>query len=367
MTGISHTAPYPDETKHPMKKGFTQDISQKQEDTLSPVTFTERLLRAKYGIAGFTEGKHTAESLTKSTLRYILNTYYDKILSDVTSTDINNADDDRTLFGGETNDLITRDIQELRGDLNRSLLQLANRLRSVLLENTYRSLKEEEAKIRRQDTSFTVETARFVKHGIRENTVIIVGETDKYSQSELVNLTEEFTFVSDEITTQNGIVVTDSNTDDEIHEKIRNSPGLHEFTAEKYVKLLRLYIDDPVTTVDESSCDGFQLTTLGYNLPIELIVCVEKTEGEIGEKAYPLLPWYGTVSCPCELQDGEIHNRQLCRHEMYALLQQRNHELIIDQHNVVDQECKRFINAHENSIFKQSVIDTTQTVMEELP
>lgn len=370
MNAKSRATTYPAECHHPEKKVFERDVSTGYGDSLSPLTFTERLLRAKYGNAGFNESTHTAESLTKKTLRYVLNTYFDRIIENITTAEIPCGENTEYALQGshESNEykaLIEQDLDEVQQDFNQALLQLANKLETVLLDKTYKALKEEEAVIRKRESTFKLQPVRIVQDGIRENTVAI--STSTHKQYELLEKTSELTTASDELTGETDLVVTDSGTLNRFKREIRNSDELQEIKVEEYTELLELYTDDPVKTIGESMLTGVNLTDIGFTVPMEVIICVEETENTTGQNVYPLVPWYGTVSCTCELHQEKDTARQLCRHELYALSQQRDDAFIVDQHNVIDQRCKRLINPYENKVFRNDVMGTPQTLMESLP
>lgn len=64
-----------------------------------------------------------------------------------------------------------------------------------------------------------------------------------------------------------------------------------------------------------SELSGKSIGELGYNLPIDLMVCESSDSGNM----YPFLPWFGATVCTCGYKHGNPVST-LCKHELAALI-----------------------------------------------
>lgn len=396
---------YPDEAPHPSDETHNTRLRDPQTgEPLLEVTYLQQLLRARYATAGLTR---TLDSTGENINELVTDHVNEKITNSIDSSDIttNLSVSDkaaRTTFTPRDEDQPKHEAVE---DIDRREIenpsdappvatkrveQLKHKWKQQIeVLNTTIVEKNREIETRVGLTHDYVENSfddmwitvgQIYEQSIKGNKYAITGIAPNNTRRELKEKVAELGGnVTESVSSKTDYLVVGENPG-ERKQQNAETHGTETIGAREFVNSIENLLEkrEENTVPGESKVEivahddetfNADVGTFAYDTPLLALIVGDnskeaKTTTLDSDAAYdawlsdghtyPLVPWYGTMVCPCH----RYHDEELgiCKHEMYALVALNRDEIEIDELELLPQRFKRFVHPRANRVFRNEVI-----------
>lgn len=384
------------------RDGFTQENENIPGARLNKIGELGHVLRARYMAAGLqSTQKHSNEELTVEVIEYIVEKAVSGVFETTPPTEYTVTEPDQDseeslsespipefdegngkegITVNNTSVEVTEQHAQSDVKMQKCVDLFAGRYQKVASETVSEIQEQGDAlkdNLRRIEQGAADRSEQFellVGHivspdeGLNGKTIVLIGEISKETASEIKHDVEEIgATVIDELDGNEDdvdIAVVGNNPSDENKRIVSETNSIDEVPV--------THIDRMLTRIDsiageqlEVGEDIFQRQNpgqYGFAWPITTLVVkerrpVDETEEKIGERYYPLLPWYGALSCTCSRShDGGTSDAPICEHMIHAITTVRDNETDIDGIGELPQRFKRFVHPSGEKTFRQEVI-----------
>ena len=398
------TVDYPDEAPHPSESEHkTRLTDPKTGDPMREVTYLQQLLRARYATAGLAENiTRSDESINELVKKHVSAQITEQADPDAVETNLSVDGYDKPSFkpGNENEDPHTLVEEPDRNAIDnpqsappvatKKIEQLKHKWKQQLLVLNTKMVQRNNEIITRVGIThdyveshfdnFSIDVGQIYRTSIRGKKFAFTGKLPGCTRPEVKERVEALGGdATGGVSSKTDMLVVGDNPGTVKKQNAENH-GTETMSGRDFLNKLNNLEETREESADTDSMpvrvhsltdEDFKgdPTMFGYELPLLSLVVSDDTDFNRSESlhdgatydtwlqdrnTYPLLPWYGTVACPCH----RFYERDkgICKHEMYALIALKRDGIDIDEYNLLPQRFKRFVHPRANRVFRNDIL-----------